>query len=124
LRWDPIDDRRYAMRWKNPSSDASTSMRGANRLAIEALPLFPTAPMGNMLETTGFRVHKGVHWYWPIWDCQLELQVVQSLLNRRAILSKDSNAPNSIGDMGITAVFKSQRITIGKFRNFTPAKSV
>ena len=55
LRWDPADDRRYALRWKEPSGDPILTMRGANRLAIEALPLFPTAPVRSGLETTGFR---------------------------------------------------------------------
>jgi len=49
LRWDPADDRRYALRWRNPSNDPNTTMRGANRLAIESLPLFTTAPCDNRL---------------------------------------------------------------------------
>ncbi len=124
LRWDPIDDRRYAMRWKNPSSDASSSMRGANRLAIEAMPLFPTAPMANKLETTGFRVYKGAFWSWPIWDCRLELPVIQSLLNRPFLSRQNTATSSELKELGISAVFRSQRITVGKFRNFTPAKTV
>ncbi|GIW91737.1 MAG: hypothetical protein KatS3mg109_2169 [Pirellulaceae bacterium] len=44
LRWDPEDDRRYALRWSDPSGDPIRTVRGANRLAIEALPLFPYRP--------------------------------------------------------------------------------
>ena len=50
LRWDPEDDRRYALRWKNPSDDkvgargersGAPTEWGANRLAYEALPPLP-----------------------------------------------------------------------------------
>ena len=124
LRWDPIDDRRYAMRWKNPSSDPAATMRGANRLAIEAMPLFPTAPMGAELQTTGFRSKRGCFWSWPVWDCELELPVIQSLLQLAMLTDLDlrEQMPEA-RHAGIAAVFKSQRITIGKFRNFTPAKA-
>ena len=54
LRWDPEDDRRYALRWRDPSKDAAGTEWGANRLAFEAIPLFPVAPVGRMLATTGF----------------------------------------------------------------------
>lgn len=125
LRWDPIDDRRYAMRWKNPSSDAAVSMRGANRLAIEALPLFPTAPQGNDLATTGFRRHRGTFWSWPVWTSALELEVVRSALQITAVSDLSREAPQAdLKRRGIAAVYRSERITVGKFRNFTPAVAV
>jgi hypothetical protein len=136
LRWDPIDDRRYALRWKNPSADPPTTMRGANRLAIEALPLFPTAPNGDELATTCFRSRKGTFFTWPIWEGELALPVVQMLLQRpvsRLGESSDDESPVMKDEtamatqrkaLGIVAVFRSQRITVGKFRNFTPAKAV
>jgi len=58
MRWDLNDDRRYALRWKEPSGDRILTMRGANRLAIEAMPLMPIAPVRNRLETTGFTQEK------------------------------------------------------------------
>jgi hypothetical protein len=45
LRFDPVDDRRHALRWSDPSGDDVRTMRGANRLAVEALPLLPTCPV-------------------------------------------------------------------------------
>ena len=41
LRWDPEDDRRYALRSKAPTSEVTQTEWGANRLAYESLPLFP-----------------------------------------------------------------------------------
>ena len=122
LRWDPVDDRRYAMRWKNPSADPNMTMRGANRLAIEALPLFPTAVVGTKLETTGFKTipRKGTFWYWPIWNRWLPIDSIKTILQHPAISQEESlNLPK-----GIVTTFKSQRITVGKFRNFTPAVPV
>lgn len=125
LRWDPIDDRRYAMRWKNPSADASMAMRGANRLAIEGLPLFASAPSGNDLTTTGFRFRHGAFWSWPIWQDPIEITVVRSILQRAEISDLSDNVDlSSLPATGIVAVFRSQRITVGKFRNFTPAQAV
>src|SRR5690606_35990470 len=83
LRWDPIDDRRYALRWENPSADPSKTMRGANRLAIEALPLLPTMPINSRLGTTGFQGSgtRDTFFTWPIWSVPLNMPVVASLLS-------------------------------------------
>lgn len=134
LRWDPADDRRYAVRWKNPSADPNMTMRGANRLAIEALPLFTAAPVHGKLETTGFvqRRREGVRFTWPLWKVPLDLDTCRSLLQSSEIKPPPTNASDdellrtreTWSRRGIAAVFQSQRITIGKFRNFTPAKAL
>lgn len=122
LRWDPSEDKRYALAWKNPSTETTMTQRGANRLAIEAFPVLPTAPVGKHLETTGFTGHKSNNTFfaWPIWDSPISLDTVRSLLALREIQSNESD-PNLLHARNITAVFKSQRITTGKFRNFTPS---
>ena len=121
LRWDPMDDRRYAMRWKNPSSDPNMTMRGANRLAIEAIPWFSTTVGGRKLETTGFKTipRQGTFFYWPIWDRWLAPAAVGTILRHPAVSEEQVELPE-----GIVRVFRSQRITVGKFRNFTPAVAV
>lgn len=125
LRWDPRDDRRYALRWRQPSGDPTRTVRGANRLAIEALPLFPTAPLGRRVETTGFnqRRRQGVFWTWPIWTTPLTLDVVSSLLALQE-LSKEVPDRRCLTPLGIAEIYRSQRITEGKYRNFTPARPV
>ena len=125
LRWDPLDDRRYALRWKRPSGDPVRTMRGANRLAVEALPLFPTAPRGRHLHTTGFsqRRGEGVLFSWPIWEGALSIEVVRSLLSL-AELQKPSPDRKSLLALGVVEIYRSQRITEDKFRNFTPAVPV
>jgi hypothetical protein len=127
LRWDPRDDQRYALRWGNPSGDSTRTkvgaMLGANRLAIEALPLFPTAPVRGGLQTTGFsdRRGEGSWWTWPIWDGLIDLDVCRSALARAELqASQVDRVP--LAAAGIVEVFRSRRVTIGKIRSFTPAQ--
>lgn len=125
LRWDPADDRRYALRWKEPSGDPIRTVRGANRLAIEALPLLPTAPTGTELETTGFRRRRGegVAWTWPVWTLPVGLDTARSLLSLAA-LQGDKLDRRTLGVMGIAEVYRSVRLTLGKYRNFGMAAPV
>ena len=125
LRWDPVDDRRHALRWKSPSGDAVQTMRGANRLAIEALPLLPTAPGEHKLHTTGFsdRRGEGVQFTWPIWDAPLNVEVVRSLLSLAEIQEPRPDRA-ALAERGVVEVYRSQRITVDKYRNFTSAAPV
>ena len=130
LRWDPADDSRYALQWRDPSGDPLRNQRGgmlgANRLAIEGLPLIVCVPVGKYLRTTGFVGigSRDTFWAWPIWSCSLSLDICRSIL---AQLSPFNEAPRNnarFREMGIIAAFQSQRITVGKFRNFTPATAL
>lgn len=127
LRWDPSDDNRYALRWSDPSGDSDRksmgSMWGANRLAIEALPLLPTFPTHRRLETTGFHTQgaRKTHWTWPIWDAPAGVDTVRSLLDMADIHRSDhpGTQPQRLAARGIVEVYRSRRLTTGKFRNFT-----
>ncbi len=125
LRWDQADDRRYALRWREPSSDPIRTVRGANRLAIEALPLFTTVAQGSQLNTVGFKGSgsKTTYWTWPIWELPSDLDTVRSLLSLKS-LQTDSPDRRNLQAMGIGEIYRSQRLTIGKYRNFTPAMPV
>lgn len=122
MRWDPEDDRRYSLRWGNPSLDPAKNVRGANRLAIEALPMFPTMPNTSQLATTGFVGYKSndTFWTWPIWDTPIGIDVCRSLLASSELANPNLEIA-TLSPTGVRAVFRSQRVTIGKFRNFTPA---
>ncbi|HEY5705579.1 MAG TPA: hypothetical protein VIS96_08410 [Terrimicrobiaceae bacterium] len=126
MRWDPEDDRRYALRWDEPSKDPVRTVRGANLLAVAALPLFPTIPLsGRELATTGFRGKgsRGAFITWPIWLGWLALDSIRSLISSRE-LQDDNASTRLLAFRGIEAVYRSQRITLGKYRNFTPAQAV
>ena len=118
LRWDPEEDRRYALRWSNPSSgDGVPVVRGANRLAVEALPLFPTAPNGKRQETTGFTNRT---FTWPIWGYPLCVDVVRSLF---ALKEMQASKPDRayLRETGVVELYRSERINVGKYRNFSTA---
>lgn len=127
LRWDPSDDVRRALRWRDPSGDPQRRRRGgmlgANRLAIEGLPLLPTIPVGSELRTTGFsgRGAGETGWTWPIWSEPLSVDVVRSVL---ALELLKGTTIGSLNSMGIAAVYRARRLTVGKFRSFAPAEPI
>lgn len=129
MRWDFRDDVRRALRWNEPSGDPAREKQGsewgANRLAIEGLPLLPTSPVGGRLETTGFILRKGegAFWTWPIWKAKASVDVVRSLL---ALSELRDERPDrrKLSAIRIQEVYRCQRITQGKYKNFTPAAPV
>jgi len=125
LRWDPEDDRRYALRWSEPSGDPIRTVRGANRLAIEALPLFPTAPVYSSLETTGFRTggSRDTFFTWPIWGCAIGVDVLRTLLAMKELQQNHPDRRKLLA-LGVVEVYRCQRLTVGKYRNFGSAESV
>lgn len=125
LRWDPEEDRRHALRWDNPSDGRGVkTVRGANRLAVEALPMLPTAPSERELQTTGFsKRDRTVLFTWPIWQVAANVDVVRSLLALPELQRSEPN-PVHLHAMGIVEIRRSERITVEKHRNFTHALPV
>lgn len=131
LRWDPADDARHALQWRNPSGDPARrvggTMLGATRLAIEGLPLFTSVPGGTKgrLQTTGFQGtgRRNTFFTWPVWAGEIKVDTCRSLL-ALAELQQEKPDTARLVERGVVAVFRSQRITEGKYRNFTPARRV
>lgn len=125
MRWDAEDDRRYALRWDEPSKDPVRTVRGANLLAIAALPLFPVVPTSSStVATTGFsgRGSRDTFVTWPIWKGWLGLDAVRSLLGLKALQDQSVNSARVFDAPGMAAVYRSQRINpTSKYRNFTTA---
>lgn len=131
MRWDSEDDRRYALRWNEPSKDPVRTVRGANRLAIASLPLFPVVPVSrSAIATTGFKGSGSRDTFitWPIWTGWFPLDAVRSLLSLKELQDGKADVASviqsRIQSRGVCAVYRSQRITLGKYRNFTPAEPV
>lgn len=128
MRWDPIDDNRYALRWGNPAKDPtknkSGSVWGGNRLAIEALPLFPIQPSHHELKTTGFSKRNRITALsWPVWSPLIGLSEVRSLLTH-PLLQQEQPDRIKLSALGVAEVFRSQRITQGKYRNFVTPRPI
>ena len=122
MRWGPLDDRQYALRADDPSKAPIRTVRGANRLALEALPYFPTAVQGRRLETTGFS-REGRDWVmnWPIWAPALRLNTVRALLTHPALIEAEPKRA-MLEPLGVVEVFRCRRVTVDRYRNFAPAE--
>jgi hypothetical protein len=120
MRWDPNDYRPHALRATDPASDPIRTVRGANRLAIEALPLFPAMPTLKGLRTTGFVA--GAITY-PVWIDPLDCASAASLI-ALADLQFEGSDRRQLNARGIGQVFRAERFTEGKYRNFSPSRAL
>jgi len=125
LKFDPAEDLRYALRWANPSGDPLRKKRGnmlgANRLAIEAIPLFVSITRSTDFATVGCRRgNDGWTVTWPLWRPPIGLDTIRSLL--ASPLPADEGDRRRKMQRGIAAVYQCRRETIGKTRIFTPAQ--
>jgi CRISPR-associated endonuclease/helicase Cas3 len=128
-------------------------MLGANRLALEAWPLFPSFPDGGDRErvnTRGFRGNRAMNtfWLWPLWSSCLTPDGIASMLSLRGLepttpaeadslrerqkrsrvraergTAKHAEAV-SLRQLGVSVVYRSQRILVGKTPNLTPAIAI
>lgn len=127
LRWDPLEDQRYALMWNDPSKNKDynnpKTMLGANALALEALVLFPTVLKSNKLATTGFITYdkRTTFFIWPIWDKPLSVELLRSVLTLKE-LGMDPLPRDRLISRGITEVYKCERIAPNKYyKNFAPS---
>ena len=123
MRWDPNEFRPHALRAGDPAKDNKrNNVRGANRLAIEALPLFPTVPQRAVLRTVAFGDKDArAEVTWPIWLDPLSLNVVASLLACEDVQEADHS---TLARRGVAQVFRAKRFTDGQYRNFSPARAL
>jgi len=128
FRWDPAEDRRYALRELNPSKDPGKTEHGANRLAVVGLPLLTSLPTGRRgaasIATIGFsRTEKRRHITWPIWTSWLDLETVLAILVRPELHGPTPLiAPLHV--LGVAAAYRSYRVENGYYANFTRAEGV
>ena len=128
FRWDPEDAKEYALRWRDPSIGGASTVWGANRLAFEALPFYPTVPAGSTLRTTAFNTNAGAHEFtWPIWIQAASADSIRSLVGMRP-LQEPTPDREALSAMGVAEVFRAQRVRIGQGANFKvsfrPARAV
>ncbi len=126
MRWDPVEDRRYALMDRNPTAPGNESRTEwmANLLAYRALVMFPSAPRGAKLTTTAWADHgDGPLFTWSLWERPLDAASIRSLL-ALAELSKPKPDRSILRRRGVLATFRSRRISVGKYTNFSPAKGI
>jgi hypothetical protein len=129
LRWDPAEDRRYALRADNPSGDPAGMQHGANRLAAVGLPTLPGAVVRRRGDTrflnaaTSYGEDGGIRITWPIWRLAARLAAIRALLAHPA-LAGDAKAIAELMPQGVAFAFRAQRISVGKFFNVTLAERI
>lgn len=118
FRWDPEEDNRYALRYRDPSSEKTLTVLGANRLAALALALIPAVPVRERGEV---RLHAAVTAWnggvtnicWPTWSSPATLPAVVRLLTHPEF---------EAAGLHITGRYAASRISVGKFVSFTRAR--
>ncbi len=125
MRWDPLEDRRYALMDIDPSKIKSRTVWMANLLAYRSLALFPSAPVRGQLKTTGWiRLEESKKkrnvFTWPIWDKPIGVDTIRSLL-QHSELARKSPSLKELKPLGVCDCFRSERIQAGEFFNFSPA---
>jgi hypothetical protein len=133
MRWDPLDDRRYALMDKDPtaSDNKSTTVWMANLLAYTALANFPCAATSRGHATSGWlRTRDSIAFTWPIWRNPLTHAAIRSLLSSPELAGHDDAASTTQGRAellarGVDAIFTARRIQVGTPPlhkiNFSPA---
>jgi hypothetical protein len=114
LRWDPTEQRSYAMQWGDPGDRRNRVSADAtlNAMAFVGFAAFLSMPIGRSLASTGFGRGSG-EWSWPIWSPALRLDVVRSLLADATIQSETPDRA-ALAMRGVEVVFRSRRMKIGK----------
>jgi len=125
FRWDPNEDVRYALRARNPTDSATkeTTQHGANRLAAIGLSVLTVVPkprrgqvglaiLGGERESSGKFVM-----CWPVWREPISLASIRALLGHPGLDRRRTRTA-----LGIVEVRQAQRISVGKYMNFTSAE--
>jgi CRISPR-associated endonuclease/helicase Cas3 len=126
LRWDPAEDRRYALLDRDPTASGNKphTVWMANLLAYRSLALFASAPTPVGLRTTGWSMAALT---WPLWETPLPPDTIRSLLQLDELTAKQPNRA-VLRTRGVAAAYRAQRIKVGSganFKvNFSPARAI
>jgi hypothetical protein len=124
FRWDPEEDVRYALMAGDPTDSAykGGTQHGANRLAavgLAALTLIPETRGGQIRPSVlgGSSGTGGFSFAWPIWNEPATLSAIRALLGH-----PDLRKSGQLIYLGVDHVLVANRISVGKFMNFTRAR--
>ena len=123
FRWDPIEDRRYAHQFGDPSQQQNKigTVAGANRLAAIGLSLLTSAPTAAGLATlgvTGLRQERSV--CWPIVGAPTSLSGYVALLAHPWL--GDEQTAAELARYGVLAVARARRYQVDRYFNFERAR--
>jgi hypothetical protein len=118
FRWDPIEDRRYAHQFGDPSESRNKvgTVAGANRLAAIGFSALTSAPTGVGLATVGVsgpRRERAV--CWPIVSVPTSLDGYVALLSHPWL--GDEQAAPGLARYGVLAVARARRYQVDRYAN-------
>lgn len=125
LGWDVVDDRMYALRALDPSSEKKLTNSGPEALAILGLSTHKVITGRSRTVTRGCSgTWKNSTYSWPIWNRPASFYAVQSLLMHAD--DKDKNRHGWFHSWGITKILKSRmkRSGQGGYGTFGPPEIV
>lgn len=124
FRWDPEEDVRYALMAGDPAATTYKlgTQHGANRLAsvgLAALTLVPETRAGRIRPSIlgGSSNRDGFSFTWPIWKRPATLSAIRAMLGH-----PDLRKMNGLAHLGVGHTLTANRISVGKFMNFTRAR--
>lgn len=129
MRWDPVEDRRHALMWRDPtaSNNKAKTNWALNLLAYRGLQLVPSAPTARGLRSVGWTNGRNPTWTWALWSVPLPLAPARSLLSHRTLVADTVDRP-TVAALGVPCVYRSDRIEVGTPPlikvNFTPARRI
>lgn len=126
FRWDPHEDVRYALLPGDPtaSSYKAGTQQGANQRAAIGLAVVTVAPevrAGRIRPAilAGSFGRSGFSFAWPIWRESASLSTIRALLAHPGLRKADE-----LAYLGVDHVVATQRISVGKYMNFSRARRV
>jgi hypothetical protein len=123
LRWDPIEDRRYAHQFGDPSEAKNQigTVTGANRLAAIGFAAFTSVPRATGLVTLGVSGRRGERDIcWPLPNVPTSLTGYVALLANPAL--GDEDEARALRAHGVQGVARARRFSVGKYVNFERAR--
>ncbi|WP_423919697.1 type I-G CRISPR-associated protein, Cas3-extension family [Candidatus Poriferisodalis sp.] len=131
LMWDAVDDRDYALRATNPSSEKKLTNPGAEMLALLGISRYPCFRSSSGTETQGCSGSwKRGTFTWPLWDGCAKPGAVKALLahasGHQADDGRRRNEAVSYAAWSVLRLMQSQirRSDQGGYGTFGPAKVI
>ena len=123
MRWDPTEDRRYALMWSDPTASDNKSLTNwaINLLGYHGLQLLPSVPTAKSLISTGWCNGEEHAFTWPVWTLTIGVDCVRTMMMQ-------SPRRLSLQQPEVASIFQSTRLQVGNPPlhkiNFSPSSRI
>ena len=129
FRWDMAEDRRYALRFRNPTKEDGTTTHGANRLAAIGIAVLPGAVVERrgklhfLVVGTEPAVGAIAEIRWPICRIPMSLAALRALIAHPLLVAPVPDKER-LSRFGIEEVRSARHIMVNDYHNFTRAEAM